>query len=198
MTSRLSVLLLLAAVLSGCAAKENLIVPTAGADGTPPTLQLSNSAGTTAIGETAGAVRLAGPDSRPEPVTISEADRQKLFGEALALQPLAPVSFSLTFEFGNDSLTQSSRDLFPQILATIKERRSRDITVIGHTDRVGDETYNFKLGLARANNIRDMLVAQGVEAPTIAALSYGEGAPLVKTEKGVPEERNRRVVVVIR
>jgi outer membrane protein OmpA-like peptidoglycan-associated protein len=196
--SRLLLVSLLAVLLFGCAAKENLIVPSTAGGDPAGTLQLSNTAGVVVFGEDGKAVRLSGRKSRPEKVVLSEEQKQKLFGEALAVQPLAPVSFSLTFEFGNDSLTQASRDLFPQILATIKERDSRDVTVIGHTDRVGGEEYNYKLGLARAENIREMLIAQGVESTAITALSYGEGDALVVTEKNVPEERNRRVVVVIR
>lgn len=188
---------LLFGLLFGCAGKQNLIVPSDGG-GSTGALQMSNVAGTTVIGEGGQAVRLADRNSRPEAVAISEEEKKKLFGEALSVQPLAPISYSLTFEFGNDSLTQASRDLFPQILATIKERNSHDISVIGHTDRVGDEAYNFKLGMARAVNIRDMLVAQGVDSAAIVALSYGEGDALVPTEKNVAEERNRRVVVVIR
>lgn len=183
--------------LYGCGAKQNYIVPGADADGTA-TLMVTNATGTVVIGDGGQSVRLTDRNSRPEPVSLSEAEKQNLFGAALAVQPLAPVSFTLTFEFGNDALTQASRDLLPRILATIKERDSYDITVIGHTDLVGDAAYNYTLGMARAVNIREILIAQGVAADSVRALSYGEGDPLVESEKNVPEERNRRVEVVIR
>lgn len=191
-------LLMVPLLLTGCASKRNLIM-LAPADGGPGgALQVSNEAGTTVVGEDRQAVQLADHHSRPEAVVISEAEKRQLFGEALAVQPLAPVSFALTFEFGTDALTPASQELLPKILATIKERDSRDVKVVGHTDRVGEAAYNQALGLERAGVIREMLVAQGVEAGAITALSYGEGDPLVVTDDNVPEPQNRRVEVVIR
>lgn len=191
-------LLMVILLLAGCASKQNLIM-LAPADGGPAgALQVSNAAGTTLIAEGSQAVQLTDRRSRPKTVAISEAEKRQLFGAALAVQPLLPVSFALTFEFGTDALTPASQELVPKILATIKERDSREIKVIGHTDRIGEETYNQALGLERAGVIREILIAQGVEAGAIAALSYGEGDPLVVTDDNVPEPRNRRVEVVIR
>lgn len=190
--------LLMPLLLAGCAPKQNLIMLTPDNSGRAGALELSNKAGKAVLEEGGQAVMLTSRNSRPEPATLSEVERTSLFSEALAMQPLPPVSYALTFEFGTDALTLVSQEMLPKILATIKERDSRDIKVIGHTDRVGEEAYNHALGLERAVVIREMLVAQGVEAAAITALSYGEGDPLVSTADNVPEPQNRRVEVVIR
>lgn len=190
--------LMVTLLLAGCAPKQNLILLAPAEGGPDGALQVSNEAGTAVLDGSGRAMRLADHHSRPETVAITEAEQRRLFGEALAVQPLAPVSFALTFEFGTDALTPASQELVPKILATIKERDSRDIKVVGHTDRVGEASYNQALGLERAGVIRQMLVAQGVEAGAITALSYGEGDPLVVTDDNVPEPQNRRVEVVIR
>jgi outer membrane protein OmpA-like peptidoglycan-associated protein len=198
MKSHLPLLLLAPLLLIGCAAKQNLIVLTPDNSGRAGALELNNAAGKAVIEEGGKAVTLASRQSRPEQASLSEAERTSLFGEALAVQPLPPVSYALTFEFGADALTPASQETIPKILAAIKERDSLDIKVIGHTDRVGEEAFNHALGLERAVVIRDILIAQGVEAGAISALSYGEGDPLVVTDDNVPEPQNRRVEVVVR
>lgn len=198
MKPHLLLLLLAPLLLAGCATRQNLIVLTPDHGGRAGALELNNAAGKAVIEEGGQAVTLANRNSRPEPTTLSEAERTSLFSEALAMQPLPPVSYALSFEFGTDALTQVSQEMLPKILATIKERDSRDIKVIGHTDRVGEAVYNQVLGLERAGVIREVLIAQGVEAGAITALSYGEGDPLVPTSDNVPEPMNRRVEVVIR
>jgi outer membrane protein OmpA-like peptidoglycan-associated protein len=57
---------------------------------------------------------------------------------------------------------------------------------------------NYKLGLDRAQEIRDLLVSQGIDPKVIEVTSHGEDNPLVKTEDDVPEPKNRRVEIVIR
>jgi OOP family OmpA-OmpF porin len=49
------------------------------------------------------------------------------------------------------------------------------LTVIGHTDVVGSDAYNYNLGMNRAQSVRNYMVAQGIAADHIApAQSRGE------------------------
>ncbi|MBP6116883.1 MAG: outer membrane protein assembly factor BamE [Neisseriaceae bacterium] len=50
------------------------------------------------------------------------------------------------------------------------------ITLTGHTDRLGSDAYNHRLGLERANTVRSVLQQQGVNAP-ISTRSAGKGMP---------------------
>jgi len=73
----------------------------------------------------------------------------------------------------------------------------------GNTDTVGSEAYNYKLGLARANAVKDFLAAEkGVNASRIKVDSKGEtkpakGEPPAKKDPdpGVKDPKNRRVEV---
>ncbi len=42
------------------------------------------------------------------------------------------------------------------------------LTVVGHTDSVGSQAYNYTLGMNRARAVRDYLISQGVPANRIA------------------------------
>lgn len=55
----------------------------------------------------------------------------------------------------------------------------RNIAVTGHTDRLGSDSYNDALSLARANVVRDLLANQGLDASRIHAAGMGKRQPLV-------------------
>jgi outer membrane protein OmpA-like peptidoglycan-associated protein len=132
------------------------------------------------------------------PRTMSEAEMQQLFGDALTALPTAPRSFQLYFLFDSDVLTDESRALLPQILQTVQGRRGVEVAVVGHTDTSGTPASNYDLGLRRAQTTRDILVAAGFDPALIEVSSHGEGDPLVATPDETLEPRNRRVEVTIR
>jgi outer membrane protein OmpA-like peptidoglycan-associated protein len=139
------------------------------------------------------------PNRAPTPVTVmSEADVQRLFGNALSALPPAAQHFVLYFRFESDELTDESRALLPQILQAVRGHPFPDVAVVGHTDTTGTRAANIELGLRRANSIRVRLVEAGVDASVIDVTSHGEADLLVKTADEVLEPRNRRVEITVR
>ena len=121
-----------------------------------------------------------------------------MFSAALAVEPLPPEKFLLYFLPDSVQLTRESIELVPQVIASIEERKSSDIGIYGHTDRVGSETYNLTLSMQRALEIQSILASQGVRPDHMETASHGEGNPLIKTPDGVSEPSNRRVEVIVR
>lgn len=144
------------------------------------------------------AAALATPDRRPTVGTVSAADVNRIFGDALAALPPAPRRFTLFFRFESDELTDESRALVPEILKTVKAHSVPDVVVVGHTDTMGTLQANFDLGLKRAMVVRAFLSESGLDASTIDVASHGELDLLVKTPDETPEPRNRRVEIVVR
>lgn len=135
----------------------------------------------------------------PTPVTVmSEADVQRLFGEALSALPPAPQRFTLRFRFDSDELTEESRTLVPEIVRIVKNRPAPDVLVIGHTDTIGAAASNFELGLKRAATARNLLVKAGLDGSFVEIISHGESDLLVPTGDGTAEPRNRRVEIAVR
>ena len=130
--------------------------------------------------------------------TLSAGAVQREFGSTLEALPARPVSFMLYFESGRDELTDASKSELGKALAELKRRPVPDIVVIGHTDTVGVGTANDQLSLARAERIREVLVAQGLPAERIRMAGRGERELLVPTADGVAEPRNRRVEINVR
>lgn len=68
--------------------------------------------------------------------------------------------------------------------------------VFGHTDLVGSEQYNRRLGQRRANAVVNFLVSRGVGRHRLeAVVSFGETRPVIYTEQ--PEMANRRAVTEV-
>jgi outer membrane protein OmpA-like peptidoglycan-associated protein len=166
--------------------------------GTTGRAVVSNPSGSTDLAAERDAT-LATVNRRPGPVgTLSEADVERLFGDALSALPLTPRRFTLYFRFESDELTDESRALVPAILATVKGRSMPEVVVVGHTDTMGTSFANVALGLKRATTVRDLLVTVGLDSSTIELTSHGEGELIIQTPDETPEPRNRRVEIAVR
>lgn len=71
------------------------------------------------------------------------------------------------------------------------------IEIAGHTDDQGNDAYNLKLSLARANTVRDYLIHLGVPASQLSAKGYGESSPLVSGTSPSARNANRRTEAIV-
>lgn len=121
------------------------------------------------------------------------------FGAVQAAQPRRPVSFTVYFATGSATeLTPESQPVMADLKAELARRPAPEITVIGHTDRVGNADDNDALSAGRAQAVRDMLLASGTQTFSLNATGRGEREPLLATEDGVAEPKNRRVEISVR
>ncbi len=180
-------------------ANKNMVVLLPDPDGKTGRVLVSNKGGEQHLTEANQATAIASQTVSPSnPFSMTDEDIRARFGEALAALPPSPVHFTLYFKSNSTELTEDSKKLLDEILSATQSRRSTDVSVVGHTDRVGTRERNFKLGLERAAIIKQVLVSHGVAPDYIDVTSHGEDNPLVKTEDNVSEPRNRRVEVVVR
>jgi len=177
---------------------QTLVVLLPDAAGTVGRANASNPSGTAdlAAARDSTTVSVSQP---PGPVTVlSEAEVQRLFGEALSALPPPPERFTLNFRFDSDELTDESKALVPEIVQAVRNRPVPDVLVIGHTDTTGAPASNFELGLKRASTVRNILVEAGLDPNFIELVSHGEEELLVPTADEVAEPRNRRVEIAVR
>lgn len=67
-----------------------------------------------------------------------------------------------------------------EVVPKMKENKIfASVKVTGHTDKLGSEAYNQKLSEKRANQVRDYLISQGIEADRLIAVGKGELVPVV-------------------
>jgi outer membrane protein OmpA-like peptidoglycan-associated protein len=78
-------------------------------------------------------------------------------------------------------------------LATLKS--SQEVLIVGHTDAIGSEKYNFDLGRKRADDVKKWLVMRGVNVERIKVVSMGESEPKASNQDKGGRSQNRRVEV---
>jgi outer membrane protein OmpA-like peptidoglycan-associated protein len=130
--------------------------------------------------------------------TYGQEDVQQRYGEILEVQPARPFTYTLYFMTAMTQLTPHSKESLNEVTEKIKSFPAAQVTVIGHTDRVGNQAENDLLSLKRANTVGDMLIQIGIPKDAIEIVGRGEREPLVRTADGVSEEKNRRVEIKLR
>lgn len=128
---------------------------------------------------------------------VNKDKLNKDFGEAIAAQPMLPVSYLLYFK-KDITLTKESLALIPKIISEANGRQAVDVSVIGHTDTVSTMEFNEKLALNRAKKIVELLKKRGINFHAITLESHGMRNLLVPTPDNTYEPKNRRVEVLIR
>jgi outer membrane protein OmpA-like peptidoglycan-associated protein len=79
----------------------------------------------------------------------------------------------------NDLLPRGKHEL-DQLVTHINQSYATvsKINLVGHTDRLGSDQYNYQLGLKRAETVRNYLVGAGIPEHVISYASAGEKEPL--------------------
>ena len=126
------------------------------------------------------------------------ASVQTRYGALLGARPPRPESFMVNFVTGSaQELTPESQQVLEHLKTSIAQRPAPEISVIGHTDRVGKLEDNDALSLKRAESVKAMLQAAGIQAE-IEVSGRGEREPQFATEDEVAESANRRVEINLR
>jgi outer membrane protein OmpA-like peptidoglycan-associated protein len=190
----------LSLAIGACASKPRAVVVLLSEqeDGTVGRAIVENPAGSVNLDGARDVTRVR-TGQRPGAVTtMTEAEVQRMFGDALGALPAPPRRFVVNFRFQSDQLTDDSRAVMPQILAVVRERSLATVVVTGHTDTMGAARANHALGLKRAAAVRNLLIKAGLDASRIEVTSLGESDPLVPTKDETAEPRNRRVDITVR
>lgn len=108
----------------------------------------------------------------------------------------AETEETVTFAFNSARLDSTARRALDGQARWLKANPEVRMAIAGHTDAVGGEGYNQRLGLRRARASLNYLVRRGVERSRLDAIeSFGESQLAVETE--ARERRNRRTVTMV-
>ena len=102
-----------------------------------------------------------------------------------------------TFASNKATLSAKARTDLAPVAAILEEYDRTRVTVLGHTDNVGDEEYNRRLSVRRARAIADLLSEAGVASERLFIVGYGESSPVKEntTERG--RAANRRIELIV-
>ena len=111
-------------------------------------------------------------------------------GDALVLQ-------NIQFEFNSAALTEDSQSGILMLTEFLKHNPELKVELAGHTDNVGNESYNQRLSSDRAEVVRQALIANGIDAYRLTAKGYGATKPLAPNDTDEHRALNRRTEMII-
>jgi OOP family OmpA-OmpF porin len=162
--------------------------------------EAKNAAGTVDADETigntlfnvGGIFRFGAPapvvaEAAPEPAPIAAAP-EPMPEPAPAPVVCTPTVETITlqaeklFGFDKAKLADTS-EIDTQVVAKMKENPIfASVKIVGHTDKLGSAEYNQKLSERRANQVRDYIISQGIDASRLIAVGKGEDVPKVNCD----------------
>ena len=108
------------------------------------------------------------------------------------------------FTFDSIWLTEPARSAVAHIATTLRNHaQGRRVSIEGHTDALGSESYNMKLSQGRAQAVAHTLQSEGVYGLQLITHGYGEKYPIAPnrntdgSDNPAGRAKNRRVEVVI-
>ncbi len=108
------------------------------------------------------------------------------------------VHSDIYFEVGRKDLTDEAKSMLQAQADILKKDADWGVLIQGYTDQQGPAGYNKKLGLKRAENVKEQLVALGVPAASIKVVSLGEEGVLCADSSDTCRQMNRRVHLELR
>ena len=102
------------------------------------------------------------------------------------------------FETGKADLEEDSYKVLDELVAYLNRKEDERIELGGHTDNVGSAKSNLLLSEARANTVRNYLIAKGIDPNRVTAKGYGLTKPIEsnKTEEGRAQNRRTEVTIL--
>jgi outer membrane protein OmpA-like peptidoglycan-associated protein len=114
------------------------------------------------------------------------------------------LSADILFDFDKADIKPTAETELTKLGLIIREKRTGDVTIIGHTDAKGSDNYNMGLSDRRADSVKNWLVKYAqINAEVITTEGLGETQPIAPNVKADGSDdidgrtKNRRVDVTI-
>jgi len=105
--------------------------------------------------------------------------------------------YGIYFDTDKADVKPESEPILQEIAKLLQQNPELKLYIVGHTDNVGDLTYNMELSQARADAVVKILVSQySVDANRLKAHGVGPLAPVASNETEEGRAKNRRVELV--
>ena len=110
---------------------------------------------------------------------------------------LLTLDQDVQFAVDSAAVQPGFRTTLGKVADVLRRHPETAVTVIGHTDSTGAESYNQMLSQRRAEAVRDELVANGVRAGRLTTVGRGETEPRASNDTSQGRAANRRVELVL-
>ena len=101
------------------------------------------------------------------------------------------------FDFDKSVLKPEGKAKLDLLVSKLTTVNLEVVVVVGHTDYIGSDAYNMKLGARRAEAVKAYLVSKGVENKRVFTDSKGERQPIASNHTPAGRAKNRRVEIEV-
>lgn len=117
---------------------------------------------------------------------VRKQDTQQQLEATLRMHPLkigsTAIMSNIFFDFGKASLRTESIGELDKIKKFLENAPSLKLQINGHTDNVGNATYNKILSRRRAKSVKNYLVQNGIGEDRLFVMGFGQERPLVSND----------------
>lgn len=115
------------------------------------------------------------------------------FQDPSTIPQLAGIFRTIYFDY-NSSLVKGQVNLqaIHRIADYLHSHPNVYVFIEGHTDERGPQAYNLALGSRRANEVRNLLLNEGVNPDNLFTISYGKERPVIMENHEEGWSKNRR------
>jgi OmpA-OmpF porin, OOP family len=119
------------------------------------------------------------PEPKVEPAPLAPPTEAP---PAVLLPQKISFSADALFDFDKAILKPDAKSMLDELASTLRGAEYDVILAVGHADRIGNEQYNKKLSLRRANAVKQYLVSKGIADNRIYVEGKGEAEPVTGAE----------------
>lgn len=101
------------------------------------------------------------------------------------------------FKMSGTEFRTSAYPPLERIVALANACRNAEISITGHSDASGDETWNQRLSLERAITVADYIEQGGIARTRLIVAGAGSSAPIADNDTRYGRSLNRRIEVVL-
>jgi OmpA-OmpF porin, OOP family len=123
---------------------------------------------------------LGGDGCNPQPVAQDLAPPVLAAAAPQAVVQKVAFDADALFDFDKAVLRPEGKTALDTFVGQLGGVDVAAITVAGHTDRIGSNSYNQTLSERRAASVKDHLVAKGVQPGSVQTRGMGESQPVTK------------------
>lgn len=103
----------------------------------------------------------------------------------------------ILFDFNKSEIKPESETVIDQVVDEMMSRPKLQLEIQGHTDNIGQADFNMKLSLARAEAVKNAIVAKGIDPKRLRTRGFGMTMPKVSNDSEEGRAKNRRTQFVI-
>lgn len=167
-------------------------------EGTKNEIVVSTKAGEVTINEPYQSTQLLSADEKPkEIIQLSKEEVVSKYKVVLEDTPKL-MQYMIYFGSGSTAVDENAKLELQKAINYIQSQTNSIITIIGHSDTVGNKESNMRLSQKRTQAVKEYVESQKLDIKELTTEYYGENTPLVKTKDGVSNAKNRRVEIFIR